>query len=72
MSVVGQAEGSINPIFSSWLPSANSLGGSSESNPDNLNTPNNLVTAVPEPGMLALFGAGLLGAMGFLRRRRAI
>ena len=31
----------------------------------------NQVNAVPEPGMLALAGAGLFGALGTIRRRKA-
>jgi PEP-CTERM motif-containing protein len=30
-----------------------------------------IITPTPEPGLLALFGAGLLGVGGFVRRKQA-
>lgn len=62
------------PYQASWLFEPPTIGDPPipQGNLPTIGVPNNAVTNVSEPGMFALFGAGLLGLIGLRRRRKSV
>lgn len=60
------------PYQASWFFEDPTIGDPPTPQGAAIGVPNNAATSVSEPGMFALFGAGLLGLIGLRRRRKSI